>query len=347
MRQILLNLLGNAIKFTDQGQVTLKVNLLGITASQDNDPRLIKLRFEIQDTGIGMKPKQLEKIFRPYEQVGESRRRSQGTGLGLAITRQLINLMGGELQVDSHPSQGSRFWFEVSFPAVESVNLKVETDRNPIIGYEGKRRKILIADDRLENRWVLQGMLESLGFTLQIAENGQEAIEQTQIFRPDLILMDLMMPVIDGFEATHTIRTKNDLSQPKITVVSAKAFSEDRQRAFAAGCDGYLVKPVDESLLYNNVQKQLSLTWLYEHESNQEVKMVELEALFPPPKAILNSLYELAMIGDMIEIREQTEELLAGDDQYQAFTHKLIQLANSFEDEAILALLESYLQEEI
>ncbi|MCP4936837.1 MAG: PAS domain S-box protein, partial [bacterium] len=201
LRQVLLNLLGNAIKFTETGQVTFRVSLLGLDPAQDDERRQISLRFEVQDTGLGMQPEELQTIFKPYEQVGEGKQRSKGTGLGLAITRRLVNLMGGDLQADSRPGQGSRFWFEVSFPEVESLRVESAADQALINGYEGKRRKILIVDDRPENLWVLQSMIEPLGFTLQTAENGQEAIQQPQLFEPDLILMDLMMPLMDGFAA--------------------------------------------------------------------------------------------------------------------------------------------------
>ncbi|MCP4285178.1 MAG: hypothetical protein GY792_12105, partial [Gammaproteobacteria bacterium] len=136
LRQVLLNLLGNAIKFTESGQVTLKVSLLDLDPSQADDRSQISLRFEVQDTGVGMQPEELQTIFKPYEQVGEGKKRSKGTGLGLAITRQLVNLMGGDLQADSRPGQGSRFWFEASFPEVAGLKVETEAEQALIIGYE-------------------------------------------------------------------------------------------------------------------------------------------------------------------------------------------------------------------
>ncbi|MCP4992091.1 MAG: response regulator, partial [Colwellia sp.] len=203
--------------------------------AQDDDRRQISLRFEIQDTGIGIKPEELQTIFKPYEQVVQGTQKSAGTGLGLAITRQLVNMMGGNLQVDSRPGQGSCFWFEAGFPEVESLKVETAADQALISGYKGERRKVLIVDDRPENLWMLQSMLEPLGFVLQTAENGQEAVQQTQQFKPDLILMDLLMPIMDGFEAIQAIRATADITQPRIVVVSAEAFQADRQRAKAAG----------------------------------------------------------------------------------------------------------------
>ncbi|MCP4993930.1 MAG: response regulator, partial [Gammaproteobacteria bacterium] len=236
LRQVLLNILGNAIKFTETGQVTLKVSLLGIDPAQADERRQISLRFEVQDTGVGIKPEQFQTIFKPYEQGVQGIRKSEGTGLGLAITQRLVKLMGGDLQADSRPGQGSRFWFEASFPEVESLRAETEAEQVLVIGYEGERRKVLLVDDRPENIWVLQSMLEPLGFALQAAENGQEAVQQTQQFEPDLILMDLMMPIVDGFEAIQTIRATADITQPRIVVVSAEAFQAELQRAKAAGC---------------------------------------------------------------------------------------------------------------
>ncbi|MCP4935640.1 MAG: response regulator [bacterium] len=340
LRQVLLNLLGNAIKFTEAGQVTLRVSLLGIDPAQADERRQISLRFEIQDTGVGMKPEEIQTIFKPYEQVGEGKQRSEGTGLGLAITQQLVNIMGGDLQVDSQPGQGSRFWFEVSFPEVEGLKVETEADHALISGYKGERRKILIVDNRLENLWVLQSMLEPLGFALQMAKNGQEAVQQTQQFEPDLILMDLLMPVLDGFAAIRSIQAAPDLVQPKIVVVSAEAFQEERQKAQAAGCDDYLVKPVDESLLIRALQEQLTLEWIYEELPAGEEP--EQDWLLPPPSE-LQALYDIALGGDMDDIHTQADHLLSLDLQYKPFVDKLHALADEFDDEAIMALLEPHL----
>ncbi|MCP4993898.1 MAG: response regulator [Gammaproteobacteria bacterium] len=341
LHQVLLNLLDNAIKFTETGQVTLKVSLLGIDPAQDDDRRQISLRFEIQDTGLGIKPEQLQTIFKPYEQVAQGIQKSEGTGLGLAITQQLVKLMGGDLQVDSRPGQGSCFWFETSFPEVESLRVESKADQTLINGYEGERRKVLIVDDRLENQWMLQSMLEPLGFALQTAENGQEAVQQTQQFKPDLILMDLMMPIMDGFAATQAIRAAADLTQPRIVVVSAEAFQAERQKAKAVGSDDYLVKPINESLLIRALQEQLTLEWIYEDLPTGAEP--EQAWLLPPPSE-LQVVYDIALDGDMNDIHTQADHLLSLDPQYKPFADKLHTLANGFDDEAIMALLESYLQ---
>ncbi|MCP4996224.1 MAG: response regulator, partial [Gammaproteobacteria bacterium] len=238
----------------------------------------------------------------------------------------------------------SRFWFEVSFPEVESLRVEGEAEQALIIGYEGERRKVLIVDDRPENLWMLQSMLEPLGFALQTAENGEEAITQTECFKPDLILMDLLMPLMDGFAATQAIRAIPDITQPRVVVVSAEAFQEEHQRAQAAGCDDYLVKPVDESLLIRALQEQLTLAWIYEEQpTNEESEQIWV---LPPPSE-LQVLYDIALDGDMSEIHTQADYLLSLDPQYQPFVDKLHALAGEFDDEAIIALLEPPLEEEM
>ncbi len=250
--------------------------------------------------------------------------------------------MGGNLQADSRPGQGSRFWFEAGFSEVEGLKVESEADQALILGYEGERRKVLLVDDRPENRWVLQSMLEPLGFALQTAKNGQEAVQQTQQFEPDLILMDLMMPIMDGFEAIQAIRAAPDITQPRIVVVSAEAFQADRQRAKAAGSDDYLVKPIDESLLIRALQEQLTLDWIYEELPTDAES--EQTWLLPPPSE-LQVVYDIALGGNMREIHKQADHLLNLDPQYKPFVDKLHALADEFDDETIMALLEPHLLE--
>ena len=164
LRQVLLNLLGNAVKFTDCGTVTLSVSL--VKPEKDNSEEQT-LRFEVKDTGVGIKPEELAKIFQPFEQVGDVKRRGAGTGLGLTISRQLVELMGGEIQVSSEFGKGTTFWFEASFPVAQAVTTSDQlTESKRIVGYKGKPRQILVVDDKEENRLVLQNMLEPLGFEI-------------------------------------------------------------------------------------------------------------------------------------------------------------------------------------
>jgi signal transduction histidine kinase len=210
LRQVLLNLLGNAVKFTDQGSVTFRVGVNPrvhpIEGKHTGIAPTRTLRFEIEDTGIGIAPEQIEKIFLPFEQVGDMHCRVAGTGLGLPISRQLVQLMGGTLHVSSQPGQGSMFWFEVELPVVGvAVNVTQALERN-IIGYKGQRRKALVVDDKHFNRSVLVNLLRPLGFDVAEAKNGREGVERARDMYPDVIFMDLVMPVMTGAEAVQKLR---------------------------------------------------------------------------------------------------------------------------------------------
>ncbi len=202
LRQVLLNLLGNAIKFTDVGTVTLRLSVRKFLEKEGK--KMVTLRFEVQDTGTGMTPKQLEKIFIPFEQVGEERRRTQGTGLGLSITQQLVKLMQSEIKVTSELHFGSRFWFDLTVPSLLTAH--EEKTYQEIIGYQGQRIKVLVVDDKQNNRLLLLNLLQPLGLTVTLAQNGQESVTKADEIKPDLILMDLFMPEMNGVEAMRHIR---------------------------------------------------------------------------------------------------------------------------------------------
>jgi signal transduction histidine kinase len=203
LRQVLLNLLGNALKFTACGQVLLQIRHVGEASS----PSRARLHFEVADTGPGIAAKDQARIFEPFEQAGDARSRAAGTGLGLAISRQLVRLMGGVLQLDSEEGRGSRFWFELDLPVCNAPTSLALPARPPqATGHAGPKRRILIADDVIANRQLLVAMLEPLGFATAEAVDGQDALDQLPTFMPDLVLMDLAMPVRDGLDAIRTLR---------------------------------------------------------------------------------------------------------------------------------------------
>jgi CheY-like chemotaxis protein len=258
---VLLNLLGNAVKFTDHGQVSLRVQVLH-PASERLPECATQLRFEVRDTGIGMSPDQLNAIFRPFEQVGDMQRRLSGTGLGLAISRELVRLMGGEIQVESEAGRGSRFWFDLSAPTEPRVARLSE--QQYVAGYEGPRKRVMIVDDTPANRMMLAVLLGELGFKVNQAASGQEALEQAMAGPPDLVLMDMVMPGLDGLEATHRLRQIEGMQHVPIIAVSASASDNDEKRCLAAGVSAFVSKPIRQELLLQEVGRLLQLHWLFQ-----------------------------------------------------------------------------------
>ena len=356
LRQVLLNLLGNAVKFTKQGQVTLKVSRQDNQSNNRNGNAVhapnnhVTLRFEIIDTGVGMTPKQLEKIFLPFEQVGDVKQRAKGTGLGLAITRQLLNLMGGEVYVESELGKGSRFWFDLSFPVVKPKKKEEKPINGYITGYQGATRHILVVDDHAQNRLLLRDLLSPLGFEISQAENGLQEVELTRQLKPDLILTDLLMPVMSGFEAVKQIRQL--APELPIIAISASASEIDEQKSHLAGCNAFLPKPIEERTLLALIRQQLGLEWIYEviedHEEAQyktsKNERHNANQLTAPPADELEVLYESALLGKVSDIRKWAAHIEQLDAKYAPFANQVRQLAQAFEDEKIVTLVEQYLE---
>jgi signal transduction histidine kinase/CheY-like chemotaxis protein len=258
LRQVLLNLLGNAVKFTDRGAVRLRVSPLQPEAGAPGD--LARLRFEVCDDGIGIAEDHIEAIFRPFEQVGDAARRAGGTGLGLAISRQLVQLMGGELKVESRPGAGSRFWFDVPLRVVPAP------DAGPggghvAAGYLGPRKTILVVDDVATNRALLRDLLGALDFRMLEADNGASALRQMRDGVPDLVLLDMMMPDMDGIETMRRLRADARTANTPVLMISASSTQEEEGRSLAVGANAFLAKPVDELELLREIRVHLKLEW--------------------------------------------------------------------------------------
>jgi signal transduction histidine kinase/CheY-like chemotaxis protein len=341
LRQILLNLLGNAIKFTDAGRVILRVCELpsrGQPAHPSETPHA-RLRFEVEDTGIGMSPEQQSRLFHPFEQLGESKRREGGTGLGLAITSALVQLMGGKIELSSEPGKGSHFWLELDLPRAEaSVAVK---PRRVATSYNGPQKKIVVVDDVAESRSMLVEALASVGFIVFDAVNGRDAIERVQLVKPDLVLMDLMMPVMDGAEATRRIRQLPGFERLPVIMVSASPGPEEHSKSSAAGASGFLPKPIDHDVLLQTIGEQLSLQWSYRDEG--EVPAAHQPArdnwLLPPGEE-LERLYQAALVGSMREIQQLADHLGKLDPRYVVFATRLSELAKAYQSRALVQLLE-------
>ncbi|MCC5646906.1 MASE1 domain-containing protein [Nostoc sp. CHAB 5824] len=342
LRQVLINLLGNGIKFTDKGSVTLKVAVL----ETGLDANYRRINFQIEDTGVGIEPKQIDKIFQAFEQVGDRKRQAEGTGLGLAISQKIVDLMGGQIQVKSQVGIGSNFYFEVGLAiATDWVKQTSNSTGKQIIGYEGRARHILVVDDRWENRAVLVNLLEPLGFTFTEAENGQEALEKMRHHQPDLVITDLAMPVMDGFEMLKQVRSTADLQHLKILVSSASVAQIDQQTALDAGGNDFLAKPVEASELFCLLEQHLKLKWKYETTPTQDQVHTSDKIAFPS-KTELEKLMVLAQQANLKRLREQIENLVQTDSRLVAFATPILQLVKQFKAEEIEDLLKQHLTQE-
>lgn len=263
LRQVLINLLGNALKFTEAGRVSLDIE--PVAGAQTGDQ--VTLRFSVRDSGPGVREADRERIFEPFEQAGDSRSRAQGTGLGLAISRQLVRLMGGDIHLDSREGQGSCFWFDLTLPVVHAEAIAAAQARH-IIGYDGPRKLVLVVDDVTTNRQLLLEMLRPLGFDTLEAADGQEAVQLAQRCPPDLVLMDLAMPVLDGLAATRLLRTTPGTQDIAVIALTANASAQHRQDAQQSGANAFLAKPFDRQELLDLIGQTLGLNWVREVESD-------------------------------------------------------------------------------
>jgi PAS domain S-box-containing protein len=267
LRQVLLNLLSNAVKFTDSGQVTLRVTRV-VPLGETSSGTPAHLRFEVEDHGIGMSERELARVFQPFEQVADARRREGGAGLGLAISRQLLHLMGGEIRVRSRPGEGSVFSFEIETPATQA-QVAVHSEEGVPIGYLGERRRILVTDDVPENRAVLVGMLGALDFQTSEAANGWDTLKEVARSSPDLVLIDLAMPLMDGWETIRALRRTPEGAEVAIVATSAGATAEVESSSQAAGANAFVGKPIQEAALLEVIATLLRLEWLRERPKEQ------------------------------------------------------------------------------
>ncbi len=339
LRQVLLNLLGNAVKFTDFGTVTFTVE--GVGNQQTAQTPSTRIRFQIQDTGIGIPKEKLQSIFLPFEQAGKRDRNSEGTGLGLAISQQIVQMMGSSIHVNSTLGKGSSFWFEVDVLVSDWLAQPANSNQK-VIGYQGERRKILVIDDRQENRAVVMGMLTPLDFRLTQAEDGQTGLNLALQIRPDLIITDVMMSNMNGLEMTRRLRQLPDFALTPIIASPASLSQVDMREAMDAGCTSFFPKPIEFTGLLGELQRHLELQWIYE-TTPQEAE-ISAEALIPvdfvvPSSQELATLYQAALDGFMSDIQQEANRLKQLNPQYAAFANKLLELSQRFDDEAILNLL--------
>ncbi|MCB0157449.1 MAG: response regulator [Caldilineaceae bacterium] len=330
LRQVLLNILSNAVKFTVAGSVTFSVEMHGTA-----------LRFTVEDTGIGIAPDDLSRIFDPFRQTELQGYQSEGTGLGLAISRQLVHMMGGVLHVSSREHVGSRFWFELDLPTTAVGKTRNFSDHRDVIGYEGPRRTLLLVDDQADNRSFLQDLLAPLGFNVLQATGGEEALAYVARVVPDLVLMDLVMPGLDGFGATAKIRELLGGDGPPIIGLSASVIGVGKAECLQAGMQDFLTKPIRVGELIDALANTLGLVWVRaaaagsrpdEGASLTETAAVDAE--------FLDALRAAVRIGDVAGLLDLLAAYASVGTSKSAFIAQLEDLAHNFQLDEIEQLIE-------
>ncbi|MEH1822217.1 MAG: ATP-binding protein [Nostoc sp.] len=318
LRQILINLLGNAIKFTQEGGVSLRVRIKEESKLQQQEEEETRkssqssffwLNFEVEDTGLGIPSTQIEQLFKPFVQTETGRKSQQGTGLGLSISQQFVHLMGGSITVKSILDRGTIFSFDLQISLAEVGEAPIRQLKRRVIGLEPNQPKyrILVVEDKWENRQLLVKMLISLGFEVHQAANGQEGITLWETWEPHLILMDMRMPVMDGYEATKQIKTHLKGQATVIIALTASAFEEERLVVLSSGCNDFVRKPFREEVILNMMSKHLGVRYVYEEEpiqkdqfvDNSDLKLLSLEKILDRmPTEWVKQLHQAALCTD-------------------------------------------------
>lgn len=339
LMQILVNILGNAVKFTTKGSVTFRVSYAREIAQID-----------IEDTGPGIAPNEVEKIFEPFERgsaadiVGIG-----GTGLGLTISKLLTQLMGGEMHFDSVMGRGTRFEIRLFLPQIRETAHLSKTAVRQRIGYEGPMRTILVVDNEEVDRELLRNTLQPLGFIVHEAGNGQACVNQYQMIHADLILMDLAMPVMDGWEAAYIIRQVHHAKLP-IAIISANAYDRSLDNQAKIPAHDFFVKPVNLEEVLDWIGNQLGLTWRYaDSKENKRLSPViaaesaaDGVSLPPIPDILLENLAQFARMGYVKGVREVLATLNREHSQHQTLINALQQAMERFDFAKLQSLLEEH-----
>jgi len=379
LRQVIINLLSNAVKFTNSGGVTFKVGYVGTEAwrlggkncelsilseeLKQNYLRFshsalaakhtLKIRFQVEDTGIGIEQNKLEEIFFPFHQVAGNTF-VEGTGLGLSISRKLAKMMGSEIHVKSTLGQGSIFWLDLEFAAPKRYSKVAPLPKKRwVVGFVGNKRKVLIVDDYQINRDLLRRLLVRLGFEVAEAENGQECLCKAVEFQPDLILMDLLMPVMDGLETARRVRQLPELKDVVLIALSASVFENTQQESLIAGYNYFLPKPIEANQFLELLRVHLGLEWIYEecsdrpkHPTSSLSDATDFPAyasLSPTASESIAMLVKLAAMGDIEGIFDESAKLESLEHKLVPFVNRLRQLAKGFQLKQIRNILKQYI----
>ncbi|WP_377477456.1 MAG: ATP-binding protein [Microcoleus anatoxicus] len=357
VRQILINLLNNAIKFTKEGGVCVRICMnSGLLSSGEPDKNIQQrvennqqIYFEVEDTGMGIAPEELDKLFEAFMQTASGRNAQEGTGLGLAISRQFVQLMGGDITVSSKVGVGTIFKFDITTQVVDVADDEAEQNKRRVIALEPNqpRYRILIVDDKPLNRQLLVQLLNPLGFELKEATNGQEAVDIWHEWDPHLIWMDMRMPVMDGYAATQKIKSTTKGQATAIIALTASVLEEERAVVVSAGCDDFMRKPFREQEIFAVMNKHIGVRYIYEESidkaaqtlSKTDIKdVLEPEALATLPPDLRANLASAAKSLDIGEVDHLIQEVKAIN---ASIGNAFLVLANEFEYGKIASYIEA------
>jgi signal transduction histidine kinase/DNA-binding NarL/FixJ family response regulator len=333
LRQILINLLSNAIKYTEKGHATLAVRYRNQVAE-----------FEVADSGMGIAADDLERIFEPFERGRSAGARAvPGTGLGLTISKLLTQIMGGEISVRSEPGQGTRFVVRLLLSEALQGATEAGAPRRTARGYAGARVKILVADDDPVHLSLIHDLLRPLGFELFVARDGPECLKLAAECKPDLVLLDISMPGMGGWQVAGALRALQGLSHTKIVMVSANAHEYTPGSAREQPHDAFVMKPVDIDLLLERIGALLSLRWVYEPPQPVSPEHTgELTRLPGHSRHHVEDLYQLGRIGHVRGIEAKLREIEAEDADTKAVTARLRMLIGNFDLKQYMAVVEGW-----
>jgi PAS domain S-box-containing protein len=340
LRQVLMNLISNAVKFTREGGVTVQVR----AQTADSDAEKLLLHFAVEDTGEGIAEEETDAVFEAFSQSQSGKNAQEGTGLGLPISRAFVNLMGGELHFKSTPGVGSVFWFHVCMRTSDAERVKQAEEKPTVTGLVAGQPdyRILVVDDTWENRLPLVKLLESVGFVVREATNGQEALDIWQEWQPQLVWMDMRMPVMDGYEATRRIKETERGNQTVIIALTASAFEHEHPTMLAAGCDDVIVKPFREDQVFDKMAHHLQVRFTYAEDSApsaaaQEEETLSAETLAKLPADVRDELRQAATTLNGRKANQAIERVRG---EYPALADELAKTVKSYRFDVILSLLD-------
>ncbi len=339
LKQVLLNLLENAVKYTPFGEVHLNVSM--DTSSGDH------IRFIIRDTGIGIAMEKQEEIFKPFIQMRKSKVPMDGSGLGLSIVKQLVELMRGSISLVSIPGKGSTFTITLPFKTGDSPSSSLAlpesaTYRN-IAGYEGQSLKVLIIDDNSSNLTLMTDILKPMGFIIKTAENGAEGLVLAKRFAPDLILLDYLLPDMNGMDLIEKLPLLGTAKRPRIIGISASINESDHGEKFETACDAFLSKPLALDEFLNTLETLMHLSWIYHSQPEESLPTRRKEVV--PPADVLERLREHLRKGDFKSIKSMLSALEKEHYIYSDFCYKIRHFVAAYDDDAIEAYLERITKE--